>query len=360
MTGTEPTADQKLLTELRDIVKALPLNERKQGAVLYSIFEQILENKAQEEKLNEAAFQEYSSAINKITGSMDEIIEGKRKVTDEEIAYWRDNVDSGYVAAPEHNTEAPIKGFWRKFIENSGIYHGVQDGPILEHLTHVEISDETDKEDPTISSMILTLDFSPNEFFKNAQLKTKLVSKSGENQKSEGTAIEWTNNPTIKKTTKTQKNKRSGQTRTITKETQLKSFFEIFGNYSAEDADDKDDGKDDEEAATMNIWELSQTLDQVNDYIPYALEYYLGVVDEDDDDGDEGDDDEDEEDDQGEDSDDDARKHKLRKAGKGEAKTNSKKDSKKASRKQSEAEKQKDDKPKEGTTDPKNPECKQQ
>lgn len=359
MTGTELSNDEKLLAELRETVKKLPLNERKQAAALYSIFEQILANKKEEEKQNETAFTEYSGAINTITSSMDEIIEGKRKVTEAELGYWRDNVDAAFEAAPEHNTEAPLKGFWRKFIENSGIYHGEHDLPVLDHLVHVEVSDEHDKEDPTVSCLGLTLEFSANEYFKNGTLKTKLFTKEGQLQRSEGTAIEWTNNPTVKKTTKTQKNKRTGQTRTITKENQLKSFFEIFGSFSADDGDDKDDkGDDEEDGPSMNIWTLSETLEQVNDYLPYALEYYLGVVDEDDSHGDCDDCEEDDEED-GDDDDSEEHRHPHHHGKKG-GKTESKKDSKKASRKHSEAEKKKEDKPKEEPKDPKNPECKQQ
>lgn len=356
-----PSSDQKLLGELREVVKKLPLNERKQAAALFSIFEQIVENNVAEEKENDASYKKYSKAVQEITTAMDQIIEGKRKVTDEEVAYWKDTVDAGYTPDQATNTEAPIKGFWRKFIENSGLYHGEQDLPILDHLVHVEISDENDKADQSITYTVLTLDFSPNKYFTNEKLTTKLFQKDGEMTKSEGTVIQWTENPTVKKTTKSQKNKRTGQNRIITKETQLKSFFEIFGNFSTEDQDEKDEhhhGKDEEcNDPTMTIWELSDMLAQINDIIPYALEYYLGVVEDDDHDDDdlEGEEDNDEEDDDS-DADDKRPRYKAKKGGKEDAK----KDSKKASRKESEAEKKGDEKPKDGQADAKNPECKQQ
>lgn len=352
--------DQKTLGELREAIKKLPINERKQAASLYTLFEEIVANKEQEEKDNDVAFKAYSESINKITTAMDQIIEGKRKVEAEELAYWKDKVDSSYVPDETANNGAPIKGFWRKFIENAKIYHGEQDLPILDHLTHIEIAEDTDKTDSTLSFTTLNLEFEANEFFKNTHLSVKLFTKDGELTKSEGTQIEWLKNVTVKKTSKTQKNKRTGQTRTITKETQLKSFFEMFGNFTTEDADDKDEhkhGKDEEcDDSSMNIWELSGQLDQINDILPYALEYYLNVVqedDEDDEDDIEGEEDNDSPD-NSEDDDDRRPRYGKKKEGK------ESKGSKKTSRKASEAAEKKPDEKGDSKEQPKNPECKQQ
>lgn len=350
------SSDQKLVNQLRETIKKLPLNERKQAAALFSIFQDMVENNVAEEKENEAAYKVYSDAVEKITSSMDEIIEGKRKVAEEEVAFWRDNVDKDYVPDQATNTETPIKGFWRKFVENSGLYHGEQDLDVLDHLLHVEIKDETDPADPSLTSTILHLAFSPNEFFSNATLTTKLIQKDGDVIRSEGTPINWTKNVTMKKTTKSQKNKRTGQTRTITKETQLKSFFEIFNNFSTDDQDDKEEhhhGKDEEcQDPSMNIWELSGLLEQINDIIPYALEYYLGVVEEDEDEEDDVEGEEDNDSHSSSSEDDRRARYKDKKKGK---------DSKKPSRKESEAEKKPEDKGKGEPADNKEkPECKQQ
>ena len=351
MTELEHTP-KKLLLELKETVKKLPLNERKQAAMLYFIFEEIVANKDEEEKLNDESYKLYSDEINKLTTSMDLIIEGKRKVLDEEVAYWNKNVDANYKPNETDNNQTPIKSFWRKFIENSNLYHGEKDIPILEHLTHVEIADENDPSNEKIRWMFLHLDFSSNEFFDNTKLSLKLIFQGGVVEKSEGTVIQWKNNPTIKKSTKSQKNKRTGQSRTITKETQLRSFFEMFGNFTDEEKKgDEDDQKEhDEDEATMDLFQLEETLNDFNDLLPYALEYYLGVVEEEDEE--EGDEDEEDDD---EDEEDEDPKHRH---GKKYAKKDLNKDSKKPSRKTSEAEKKTDkkDEPKE---QPK-PECKQQ
>lgn len=349
MTNPTQSPDDKLLLEFREHVKKLPFNERKQAAAMYTIFEQIINSKKEEEKQNEVAFNDYSDAINAITEKMDEIIEGKRPVSQEELTHWKDTVDQTYVVDPQHNTGTPIKQFWRKFIENSNTYHAEHDLPILDHLVHIETLQETDKVDPSCSSLTVKFGFTPNEYFKNTTLTVKLITKNMDLLQSEGTVIEWTNNPTLKKTTKTQKNKRTGQTRTVTKETQMKTFFEIFNNYTAEDQEDEPAQEDEEEEGpTMNLFTLSETMDEINDLLPYALEYYLGVAD----DGDEEDDEEviEEEDEEDEDEDDSEDNRKGKGAGK--------KASKKVSRKTSEAEKKKDDTKEAGTA--KSPECKQQ
>lgn len=345
----------KTLDQLKTLVKGLPLNERKQAAMLYSIYEEIVRNKEAEKKETDEAYDKYSEDIVKWTTEMDTLIEGTRKVNEEEIKYWKDNVEPEYVAKEEDNNQQPIKNFWRKFIENSGLYHSEKDFPMLDHISKVSISDETDKVDPKIRHLVLTLDFHDNDYFANKSLTCKLIYVGEVISKSEGTVIQWKkDNPTVKKTTKNQKNKRTGQTRTITKEVQLKSFFEIFSNYTddEEKKGEEKHGKDnEEEESSMDLYVLEDTLNDFNDLMPYALEYYLGVAPADDDCDDDCDDcEEDEEEEDDDDEDDDAKgRHKHKKA-KGKA------DSKKQSRKQSEAEKK--DKP-EGGPETKQ-ECKQQ
>ena len=355
MTDTEELTPQKMLQQLKEVIKALPLNERKQAVVLYSIFEQVVQSKETEDKLNEASYKEYSSAIEGLTTQMDEIIEGKRKVTADEIGYWREKVDSAFAPTEEDNDAKPVKSFWRKFIENAGIYHSKTDLPMLDHLTHVDIQSGAEESDPKCGYLTVTLEFSENEFFSNDKLTVKLVTHNDLAVKSEGTVINWKkDNPTVKKTSKTQKNKRTGQTRTIVKETQKKSFFEVFLNHTEEDAEKehKEAGVDEEDESEMDLFLLEQTLNDFNDLMPYALEFYLDInPDTDESAGGDGD----EEDDEDEDEDEEEEEHPHKKLGHKKHHKDSKKDSKKPSRKPSEAEK------KEGNAgDQKPQECKQQ
>lgn len=171
-------------------------------------------------------------------------------------------------------------------------------------MVHVEISSHVDsKEHPGQKETTFTCSFAPNEFFDNDKLTAKLLYDKDELLKSVGTEIKWKKNPTINKITKTQKNKRSGQTRTITKEEQLRTFFEIFNDYVPDEEKDEEEGEGME--PRLDLYALEETLDDLSESLPYALEYYLGVVDEDEDDydeeGEDGDEDEEEDDEDEED-----------------------------------------------------------
>ena len=120
--------------------------------------------------------------------------------------------------------------------------------------------------------------------------------------KTEGCKINWKEgkNITVKTVKKTQKNKKSGQKRVISKEVDEDSFFNFFKDVSAPEG-----GEDDEEAEENFKAEEKKNLDLdigfqlVDDVIPYSLEYYLGVKIADDEEGfeDEDEEEEDEEED---------------------------------------------------------------
>jgi len=102
---------------------------------------------------------------------------------------------------------------------------------------------------------------------------------------------------------KKQRNKKTGQTRTVKKEEDTDSFFLLFKTLNEHDHE-KDKGKDAEDEEHEKIhqdfyehtdWGYSF----YEEIIPYSLEYYLGLR------KDEGEDEEDFEDDDGEDGDDD-------------------------------------------------------
>ncbi len=167
----------------------------------------------------------------------------------------------------------------------------------MSHLKKLEIND-TDVDNTGQKICKLICHFSPNEYFDNETLTVKLIYLNDELVKSEGTEIKWKKNPTLKKTTKNQKNKRTGQTRSIVKEQQLRSFFELFNDFVADQDEEKDD-QNDEEEPPMDLYTAEETVNEISESLPYALEYYLDVNKEDDDaieEEDEEEDDEDEED----------------------------------------------------------------
>jgi hypothetical protein len=91
--------------------------------------------------------------------------------------------------------------------------------------------------------------------------------------------------------TQTQKNKKTNQKRTVTKQVKCKSFFGLFADFTNEEEEDKSYNEEEEEQP--NLYLLKDTLEELFDIVPFSLEYYLGTVDMDDED-DEGFEDEDE------------------------------------------------------------------
>lgn len=294
-----------ILNDLRAKIKTLGVAERKRAVALYGIFKTILEEVKHEEASNDAEYNKYNDKTATITTQMDDIVEGKRAVNEEELAFWKQE-EPEYVAPADANAAAVLKGFWKGFLLNGDFYTGEFDGPILEHLVHIDAKTDVDEKDGNKKIMTLSFDFADNEFFENKNLWVKLHSDNDEAVRSEASEIKWKSNPTVEKTQKKQKNKRSGQTRIINKEVQKRSFFEIFNKYEAED-EEAEDRNADEENGTMNLFILEETVNDILDMMPYALEYFLDVRPDEDDEGKtiEEDDEEDNEDDDEEDGDDD-------------------------------------------------------
>lgn len=82
--------------------------------------------------------------------------------------------------------------------------------------------------------------FSENPFFKNKELKKKFIIVDDYPKKTEGTVIEWEQGKdlTKKEIKKKQKNKKTGQSRVVTKVVEAESFFNIFGTIEVTDQDD--------------------------------------------------------------------------------------------------------------------------
>jgi nucleosome assembly protein 1-like 1 len=136
-----------------------------------------------------------------------------------------------------------------------------------------------------IFNLAYTNTFEPNDYLENEKL-TKIYHMADENilEKAEGTEIEWKGdcNPTKKEVKKKQKNKKTGETRTVKKKEDQDSFFQFFKSQAMPTPDKLESMKKDD------LEELTNKLDEdfdlgndiFNEIIPEALELYLGVVDD--------------------------------------------------------------------------------
>ena len=111
----------KVLSELKAKVKTLPIAERKKAAMLAEVFEQIIKLETEKQKAHDTAFGLYSAAVEKITTEMDLVVEGQRKIREEELQYWKTAAEPTFVLKEEDNDQKPLAGFWRDYILNSDI-----------------------------------------------------------------------------------------------------------------------------------------------------------------------------------------------------------------------------------------------
>ena len=138
--------------------------------------------------------------------------------------------------------------------------------------------------------------FEKNSYFEGTEIKkTFEQSKPNVIEKCIGTEINWTagSDPTKEKKKKKVK-KAGGGKKTITKEIKCDSFFNFFETIELKEKDEKSKKKDDseEDEDEDDIGErMDADFDIGNDFkddlIPLALEYYLGVIEQESDDDDE-------------------------------------------------------------------------
>ena len=120
-----------------------------------------------------------------------------------------------------------------------------------------------------------------NPFLRPNVLKLSLEYES-ENQVKQvkGMQILWTEgkDPTKKYIKKTQKHKKTGETRIVLKSINADSFFNLFKDRKAPVGRDSDsDGYKEEK---MELDEIQQIVEDFHDLlIPDALDYYMGITD---------------------------------------------------------------------------------
>ena len=154
------------------------------------------------------------------------------------------------------------------------------DEPILKHLTNI-----LGQHFPDRNGYELIFTFSPNDYMENTELR-KVYYMVDERilEKSESTEIIWKEgkNPTKKKQKKKQKNKKTGAIRTINKTVDQESFFTFFKTQEMPPPEemDKMEKEDQEELATKLDEDFDLGNDILNEIIPEALEFYLGVVED--------------------------------------------------------------------------------
>ncbi len=228
------------------------------------------------------------------------IIEGEEKPDIEKIREKLEELKINEEEAKKENeNEKGIPEFWYKVIlNNQDIMVNEKDKDVLKKLKMIKCTPEEN------GNFSLEFFFEPNDFFTNEVLKREFILDEDYDIKEiKSDEINWKSdsvNPTIELKQKKVKNKRTKQVKTITKKEKVPSFFSSFRHFEkkeGENKEEKDEEDEDEEGEELNIEdEYDLALQFKEEIIPYAIEYYLGIADDEGDDlGNEDEEDEEEE-----------------------------------------------------------------
>jgi len=223
------------------------------------------------------------------------VVEGSEEVKGEDISAEASKVNISDLNAS--NSEKGIPDFWGLAISNCYQFKALinnNDRKVLLALRDIRVIYLEN------NSFTLVFYFDKNDFFDHDTLtKTYRISpQTGTIFKIESTEIQWKSediNPTIEK--KKKKMKKKNEIKTITKVEEVASFFNFFKSYEIKGNKTKEEKKptleeeEEEEENEIDIIEDEYDLGLFvkDDFIPFAIEYYLGINPE------EGDDYEDEE-----------------------------------------------------------------
>lgn len=204
------------------------------------------------------------------------------------------------------NTEKGVSGFWqRAMLGHQSISKTIveKDRPILAYLQDIQLDLHEKGQGYTLKFV-----FEKNSYFEGTELTKQFIqSKPNVIEKCIGTEINWTagSDPTKEKKKKKVK-KAGGGKKTVTKEVKCDSFFNFFETIALKEKeggskkkDDSEEEEDEDDVGERMDADFDIGNDFKDDLIPLALEYYLGVIEQesDDDDDDEGDDDDSDEED---------------------------------------------------------------
>ncbi len=198
------------------------------------------------------------------------------------------------ISAEAPDSEEGIPDYWAVALKHSSYFPvNPKDEKVLAFLKDIQMK----VEEANGKNINLEFHFKENEFFTPLVLtKTFFFNpETSQVEKSQGCAINWTSqekNPRVEVKTKKVKKGKNIETKKV--ESIVESFFDIFADQAKDDLNIEDE---------INFWR--------DDFFANSLEYYLDIIDAEED-YQVGEDDEDEEDEDDEDDEDAAKKKKTK------------------------------------------------
>ena len=200
-------------------------------------------------------FSDYVPKYEKTLKENEDIVSGivksdKDKAQDEEEAKEHTATDVSHL-----KDVAGVPDFWLTAIKNNQMMMQnirEKDKDTLQYITNLEASETQEPRTITIK-----LFFKENEYFTNSHLELMVRFKDDQQDEvveTQGTVIDWKDGKdlTKKKIKKKQKNKKTGETRTIIKTVPADSFYNAFESKKAPEGIEEDDDEDEETAKLLD------------------------------------------------------------------------------------------------------------
>lgn len=231
--------------EVEAAIKNLPLAEKIKALAIYRYYQEI--NKIEEEKVKEVKElqKKYLKLEDPIIKAQNAIINGEKALTLDELKNKEKYLSEEEQKSIETNLSAKkIPEYWLKAMKNCDVLKEevtASDQEALKFLHNIHVIDEEGTD-----NFEIVFTFTENPFFKNKELKKKFILKDDMPVKGEGTVIEWEQGKdlTKKEIKKKQKNKKTGQSRVVTKIVDADSFFNFFGTVTVSEAEDVEADED--------------------------------------------------------------------------------------------------------------------
>lgn len=114
--------DIKILEEMKNKIKALPLEERVPAVAIYRLTEQYFKQLAVEEAEEEKLDAEYKVAEQAVIKENDAIVSGSRACSETEVAGLNQFLKEGETCdLATHNVAKPIDEYWAAVLKNADV-----------------------------------------------------------------------------------------------------------------------------------------------------------------------------------------------------------------------------------------------
>ena len=111
----------KILNDLKERIKKLPIQNRKKAVFLLNKFEKKLTIEEDRNKKNDKEFEIYNKEITEITKKIDEIVDGEKNISKEIIENWKNQNEKDLKINSEDLKAGKIDNFWKVFILNNDL-----------------------------------------------------------------------------------------------------------------------------------------------------------------------------------------------------------------------------------------------